>query len=459
MSEVLKADVAIIGAGATGLAAAVSAAEHGAKFVVFEKEKTFGGTGNFFDGIFAAESDLQRADFVTYTKDQAFKNIMEYSHWLANPRLVRAIVEESADTIDWLTGHGVEFFGAKINLPDSPRTYHVVKGQGAAVMLALATKAKALGVDLRPGTPVVQILKEGAVVSGLVAERDGEEIEAEAKAVIVASGGYLNNKEWVKKYTGFTIDVDLIPVGNVDKMGDGLRMAWEIGAAEEGTGVLEMFSLGPIGPNFAMKNLLEHVSMQPDLWVDVQGRRFCDEAVVFFDTTVGNVNSKLQDGISYRLFDSTVKRRLIEHGIDKNGGMENPPGTKLVNLEEELQAQIENMPNDVFEAVREGQALAQAPARPEILRDQSPHDRTGHEGRHQDKREHRGHRQEMARDSGTLRGRLRRGRHVRRQLQHRGILRPVLRLRAEFRQDRGPKRGEIRALLSRGKGSAGWTSS
>jgi fumarate reductase flavoprotein subunit len=368
MNDAIRADVVIIGAGATGLAAAVSAAEHGAKVIVFEKEKTFGGTGNFFDGVFAAESNLQRADFVTYTKDQAFKNIMEYSHWLANPRLVRAIVDESGDTIDWLISHGVEFYGAKINLPDSPRTYHVVKGQGAAAMMALATKAKALGVDLRLNASVTQILKEGSVIAGVVAEQDGEEIEVDAKAVIIGSGGYLNNKEWVKKYTGFTLGVDLIAVGNVDKMGDGLRMAWEIGAAEEGTNVLEMFSLGPVGPNFAMKNLLEHVSMQPDLWVDVQGRRFCDEAVVFFDTTVGNVNSKLQDGVSYRLFDTTIKQRLIEHGIDKNGGMENPPGTKLVNLEEDLRAYIENSPTEVFEADSIEELAGKIAVDPAVLR-------------------------------------------------------------------------------------------
>ena len=55
-----KADVAVIGSGATGLAAAVTLAEGGAKVIVFEKQRSLGGTSNFFQGTFAVESALQR---------------------------------------------------------------------------------------------------------------------------------------------------------------------------------------------------------------------------------------------------------------------------------------------------------------------------------------------------------------------------------------------------------------
>lgn len=368
MSENSKADVVVMGAGATGLSAAIAAAEYGAKVIVFEKQRSVGGTGNFFDGIFAVESEMQRERFITYTKDQAFKGIMEYSHWLANPRLVRAIVDESGETINWLQKQGVEFNDATINLPDSPRTYHVVKGQGAAAMKALSIKAREMGVEIILGTSVVEILKEGSRITGIIAERDGEEIEVDTKAVIIGSGGYLNNKEWVKKYSGLTIGVDLIAIGNVDKMGDGIRMAWALGAAEEGADVLEMFSVGPMGPSFAMKNLLEHVSMQPDLWVNIHGKRFCDEAVTFFDTTAGNVSYKQLDGITYRLFDNNVVRRLMEYGIEKNGGMENPPGTRLVKLKEELAKTIENMPTEVFEADSVEELAAKISVDPAVLK-------------------------------------------------------------------------------------------
>ena len=97
---------------------------------------------------------MQRERYITYSKDEAFKNIMEYSHWIANPRLVRAIVNESGATIGWLQQQGIVFTDATINMPDSPRTYHVIKGKGEAVIKALVTKAKEKGVDIRLAAPV-----------------------------------------------------------------------------------------------------------------------------------------------------------------------------------------------------------------------------------------------------------------------------------------------------------------
>ena len=109
-----EADIVVIGSGMTGLAAALTAAEGGAKVILFEKQASLGGTSNFFLGIFAVESEQQRRHFVTYSRDEAFKNVMEFSHWRANARLVRAIVNESAGTIAWLLRQGVEFRNDRI---------------------------------------------------------------------------------------------------------------------------------------------------------------------------------------------------------------------------------------------------------------------------------------------------------------------------------------------------------
>jgi fumarate reductase flavoprotein subunit len=343
-------DVIVIGSGVSGLTAGLTAAEEGAKVVVFEKQRSLGGTSNFFDGMFAVESEMQRERYIGYSRDEAFTNIMEYSHWRANPRLVRAIVDESGSTIGWLRGLGVDFVDATTMMPDGPLTYHVVKGQGAAVIKVLATAAKERGVDLRPATPVKEILREGGVVCGVIAEEDDHMIKVTAKAIIIASGGYANNKDWIKKYSGFDLDVNLIPVGNVDKMGDGIRMAWEVGAANENLGLLELFAVGPVGPEFSMKSAIELVAAQPDLWVDPEGLRFCDESIGFYDSSVGNANARYKEGFTYRLFGDSIKDRLMEGGIDKSVGMDNPPGTKPVGFGRELQAALERGTTEVMVA-------------------------------------------------------------------------------------------------------------
>jgi succinate dehydrogenase/fumarate reductase flavoprotein subunit len=363
-----NADVAVIGSGATGLAAAVTLAEGGAKVVVFEKQRSLGGTSNFFQGTFAVESEMQRERYVDYTRDQAFKNTMDYSHWRANPRLVRAIVNESGPTIRWLQDEGVVFTDATINMPDAPVTYHVIKGKGEAVVKALVDQGKSKGVVFLPGTPVVSILRAGGRIAGVVADADGEEVEVAVKAVVVATGGFANNKEWIKKYTGFDLGGNLIPVGNTGKTGDGLRMAWEVGAAEEGVETIEMFRVAPIGPEFAMGCNLEQAAAQPDLWVTARGERFCDEAVSFWDTMVGNAQARYSaDGYTFSILDDPIIERLEQHGLDRGVGIDFPPGHRLTDLRKEIQAALDHGSKDVFAADSPADLAAQIEVDPGVL--------------------------------------------------------------------------------------------
>ncbi len=367
VADAISADVIVIGSGVAGLCAALSAAEGGASVVVCEKQRGLGGTSNFFKGIFAVESDMQRARFITFTRDEAFKNIMEYSHWRADPRLVRVIVDQSASTITWLQKQGVEFVDAINNLLDAPRTYHVVKGMGEAVVKALADQARAQGVTIRTSAPVKQILRSGGLISGLVLEEDGQEIEASAKAVVIASGGYANNKEWIKKYAGLDLDVNVVPVGNVGKMGDGIRMAWELGADNTGIEVLELFRVGPVGPGYESKTPAEYVAVQPDLWVDANGERFCDESIGFYETSIGNASCRTKQWCNYSIFDSGVVSRLMENGIDKAHVMEFPPGSRLPDLDKTLAAVIESGGGEVFEAASLGELAEKIKVAPATL--------------------------------------------------------------------------------------------
>jgi fumarate reductase flavoprotein subunit len=347
-----KVDVAIAGSGATGLAVALTLAEGGAAVAVFEKQRALGGTSNFFRGTFAVESEMQRQRFIDYSRDEAFRNIMEYSHWRANAPLVRAIVDESAATIAWLESQGVTFTGQMSTMPGAPSTYHVVEGTGEAVVRVLVTQAKSKGVQILPGTPVVALSKQGGRISGVVVVDDGQEVEVSADAVVIATGGYANNKEWLKKYTGYDLDVNLFAWGNTGKMGDGIRMAWEAGAAEDGVEALEMLRVGPVGPEFAMGgNDIEVVALQPDLWVTIRGERFCDESVALCDTNSGNVNARFRsDGFTYSLFDESIVEHLLERGIDRSLGLMFLPGYRPLNVKKQIQAAISGGTKEVFVA-------------------------------------------------------------------------------------------------------------
>lgn len=75
-----KTDVVVIGAGGAGLAAAVAASEKGARVTVIEKERKAGGATPFAEGIVAAESPVQKRMNYNVTRDQLFRNQMDYTH-------------------------------------------------------------------------------------------------------------------------------------------------------------------------------------------------------------------------------------------------------------------------------------------------------------------------------------------------------------------------------------------
>jgi fumarate reductase flavoprotein subunit len=338
MSEIpIEAEVVVVGSGASGLAAALEAAQAGARVAVFEKQPSIGGTSNFFEGMFAVGSAMQKEKYISYSPDQAFKNFMEYNHWRVEARLVRSLINRSADTIDWLKARGVEFLEVTINMPDAPRTYHVVKGRGQAVVKALALKAKEMGASIIVASPVKQILKGKRGPSGVVVELGGKDTEVACRAVVIASGGYANNAAWIKKYAGLELGRTVHPMGNVGKMGDGIRMAWEMGAAAEGMGVLHLIRVAPFSPEFPFMNTVEGAAIQPVLWVDPKGERFCDEGIAYYDTSLGNVNSRYKQGYTFCLFDDTIKNHFIEKGVFRGMGTVVSPGCKLHDLNEQLE--------------------------------------------------------------------------------------------------------------------------
>ncbi|MFX1563215.1 MAG: FAD-dependent oxidoreductase [Promethearchaeota archaeon] len=103
-----KADLVVVGGGGAGLAAAVAAAEKGASVIVLEK-RGLGGNSALAWGIFAAESPTQRREMIDCRKDDCFKLAMDFAHWNVNPRLVRAFIDKSGNTIQWLEEKGLEF--------------------------------------------------------------------------------------------------------------------------------------------------------------------------------------------------------------------------------------------------------------------------------------------------------------------------------------------------------------
>ena len=101
------ADLVIVGAGAGGTVAAVSAVEGGLKTVMIEKNAYPGGAGLFMEGSFAVQSFMTKKAGMKWTTTDAFNAMANYHHWRINAPLMKKFIELSGDTIQWVWDHGV----------------------------------------------------------------------------------------------------------------------------------------------------------------------------------------------------------------------------------------------------------------------------------------------------------------------------------------------------------------
>src|SRR6266496_4141240 len=105
-----EADLIILGGGGAGLCAALAAAENGCgNIVVLEKRSSATGNSAMGGGPFAAEIPVQKRQGIDAPRDKYFKTAMSFANWKINPRIIRAFVDKSGDTIRWLEELGVKF--------------------------------------------------------------------------------------------------------------------------------------------------------------------------------------------------------------------------------------------------------------------------------------------------------------------------------------------------------------
>ena len=312
----LNADIIVIAGGPAGLTAAISAAQQGASVLVFEKNATTGGTANRGMGPLGIESRHTRGRLLPPTKDEAFRAFMEYTHWRVDARLVRAFLNKSGDTIHWLESLGVEFVEPATYFTGAYSTWHLVKPEtgppgpgGAATMMKILTqRAIELGVQIKLECPVSQLIKEDDAVVGIRAtDRDGNELEARSTAVIVATGGFGNSPEMIRDYAGFEVDKDIYPFRIPGITGDGIRMAWAVGAQKTEMTMELIYGM----PNpMNVPPPLHEACRQPHLLVNEQGDRFLNEAIMPNVTFTANAISLQKNKTAFLLFDESILQQM-----------------------------------------------------------------------------------------------------------------------------------------------------
>jgi fumarate reductase flavoprotein subunit len=328
--------IIIIGGGGAGLAAAVTAAGKGGKVVVLEKRRVLGGNTVMAYVMFGAETPFQKRMNINIPRDMAFKIAMGYAHWKTDPRIVRAFIDKSGDTVRWLEEKGIEFEYMPNYYPDQvPRAFQIMKGGGGIMTKIFAKECKDLGVQFLYQTTARKIVtNKKREVIGVLAITKEKEVKIAAKSVIIATGGYAGSKGLMKKYCP-DFSEDLVQFGMPISVGDGLRLATGAGAATEGLGLLQL-----IGPRFATSSYIAAIVVEPNtIWLNKRGERFVDESLSFRWPEAANALARQPDKVCYNLFDEKIKQVFMKEGVSR-GWMKYPTGTRMTELDKEIRAQL-----------------------------------------------------------------------------------------------------------------------
>lgn len=253
-------DVVIVGGGASGLAAAVTAAFPESRVLLVEKASSLGGTTALAIGsVTAAGTELQAQAGIQDSLDDFFSDITSAINECGcsernNEALTKIVVQEAGLAVDWITGLGASFVGPfREPLHRVPRMHNIVPNSRGYISV-LGQAARKRGVVIRTGTQVLELMTSEESVIGVRVNSAGTTRAIKAKrAIILATGDFSSNKRMKSQFMSERLaQVDGI---NPFSTGDGHLMGMAINAAVCNMDV-------STGPN------LRFVSPNQPLWIE-----------------------------------------------------------------------------------------------------------------------------------------------------------------------------------------------
>ena len=275
--ETLECDVVVVGAGGAGLTAAATACENGAKVIVLEKMPIVGGNSlKATGGMNAAGTKFQEALGITDSGVEEFiEDTMNGGHQLNNIDLVTTMAQNSSDAVNWLETIDaplpkVEATGGTVH------KYLHEPEDGSAVGSFLVEKLNArceeLGIEILMNTKAEKILVEDGKAVGIEATGDKADYTINAKAVVLATGGFGANFDLMTQYDESLANA--VTTNHAGATGDGILMAQEIGAD---TVDMEQIQLHPTVYQETGMLVSESVRSMGGILINAEGKRFCND--------------------------------------------------------------------------------------------------------------------------------------------------------------------------------------
>ena len=315
-------DVVVIGAGGTGLSAALQAHELGASVAVFEKNAKLGGnTSKASSGMNAAESLVQYDHGIIDSKEDFYKETLQGGGRLNDREMLRYFVDHAPLAVDWLAEHEIALTDLTITGGMSQKRAHRPASTapvGGYLVEGLLKNIQKEDIPVFNEAKITKLLQdEDKRIVGI--EVNGTK-QIAAKAVILATGGFGASQEIIKKYRP-----DLVGYKTTNQAGatgDGLLLAKDVDAQLI---QMDFIQVHPTAQTDGERTFLigEAVRGEGAILVNRAGRRFVNELNT--RKIVSDAITGLDEDGAYLIFDQGIRDHvkavefydyigLVEHG-------------------------------------------------------------------------------------------------------------------------------------------------
>lgn len=311
-------DVLVIGGGNAALCAALTAREAGASVLLLEASprEWRGGNTQHTRNVRCMHEYPQDVLIESYPEEEYWQDLHKVTGGMTDEHLARIVIRASAKFRPWMQRHGVHFQPSLSGALHTARTNAFFLGGGKALVNAYYRSAERLGIQVRYDTRIERLeLHDGRFVAALM----GSE-RIEAKACVLAAGGFESNRDWLRQAWG-TNDRGEVPADNFlirgtrFNTGELLRFMIDAGADTVGDATqAHMVAIDARAPLYdgGIVTRIDCVSL--GIVVNRDGRRFYDEGEDFWPKRYaiwGRLVAQQPGQVAYSIIDSRAIGRFM----------------------------------------------------------------------------------------------------------------------------------------------------
>lgn len=298
-------DVVVLGAGIAGLAAATSLLEAGLHVALLEKQSAHGGSSAMSGGWFAfSDTDEQRRAGVEDSKELFRSDLLSVGNFENDVELVSAYLDGQDDAYRWLRAKGVAFADLEMSSGQTVPRSHLSPIKDVLDLLMADFTSR--GGIFHPGHRAKSLIRsdDGAVRAVLAETPGGTQVFHARRGVVIACGGFSRGSDLLKIFAPEQLAG--IPYGGMGSTGDGLKMAWKLGAGLADMGHISATYGSHPDTGMDFHELLTAFYFGAII-VNRGGKRFIDESLSY--KTIGSAALEQPEGLGFQVFDASIRAK------------------------------------------------------------------------------------------------------------------------------------------------------